>query len=238
MVGSVGPLGDDVESGSGSDVGLRRAGNEDNFLEDERRALFAVADGMGGHVAGELASREAVRALDRTLSGGALAAEDRMRTLVEALLEAHEAVIEAGRGSAATEGMGTTAVVVHIDGQDGALACAHVGDSRAYVLHRGRPEGRLVRVTEDHARWFGGARRLTQAIGASPPLRPEAAEVHLGSGDRVLLCTDGLTDMLSDSEIAEVLGRDADAQQVCDELIDAARAQGGVDNTTCIVIDV
>ncbi|MBW3618961.1 MAG: protein phosphatase 2C domain-containing protein [Actinobacteria bacterium] len=223
-----------VRSGSGSDVGRRREKNEDSYLEDEDRRLFVVADGMGGHPSGEVASREAVAALDRALSNGALDAADRMKALTDALVAAHEAVVATATTEPEKRGMGTTAVVVHLDEDDGTMTCAHIGDSRAYVL----AVDRFVRVTEDHV-WGGqGGRSLTQAIGSSKEVEPEAAEVDLNAGDKILLCTDGLTDMLDDREIRDILAKDADAQTLCDELIASALDHGGVDNITCIVIEV
>ncbi|MBW3659372.1 MAG: protein phosphatase 2C domain-containing protein [Actinobacteria bacterium] len=223
-----------MRSGSGSDVGHRRPKNEDSFLSDGDRRLFVVADGMGGHPAGDVASREAVAALDLALSNGALESSDRMQALTQALIKAHEAVVEAATTDPEKRGMGTTAVVAHLDADETTLTCAHIGDSRAYVL----TDERLIRITEDHV-WGGrGGRSLTQAIGSSKKVEPEAAEVDLQPGDKVLLCTDGLTDMLADRDIRDVLLQDADAQALCDQLIETALERGGVDNITCIVIEV
>jgi serine/threonine protein phosphatase PrpC len=223
-----------VQSGSGTDVGNRRPKNEDSFLEDDERRLFVVADGMGGHPAGDVASSEAVAALDRALTDEALDGRDRMQALTDALLEAHDAVVSAASSDPGKRGMGTTAVVAHLDEDESILTCAHIGDSRAYVMTRDR----LVRVTEDHV-WNGrGGRSLTQAIGSSEQVQPEVAEVELRHGDRVLLCTDGLTDMLDDRHIRDLLARDEDPQAICDALIATALQHGGVDNITCIVIEV
>jgi serine/threonine protein phosphatase PrpC len=223
-----------VETGSGSDVGHRRPRNEDALLTDATRRLFAVADGMGGHPAGHVASREALAAVDHALSREALRETPLMKILADALVAAHERVVAAAGDEPGRRGMGTTAVVAHLDEDESLLTCAHIGDSRAYVL----AGDRLVRVTEDHV-WRGPAgRNLSQAIGSSRRIEPEAAEVQLAPGDRILLCTDGLTDMLDDRDIRDHLRRELPPPQVCDELIATALDRGGVDNITCIVIDV
>jgi serine/threonine protein phosphatase PrpC len=188
---------------------------------------------MGGHPAGDVASREAIAALDAALDGESLTADDGMRALSAALISAHQRVVQAANDDPGWRGMGTTAVVAHLDEAESLLTCAHIGDSRAYVL----AGDRLIRVTEDHV-WGGDfGRTLSQAIGTSHGVEPEAAEVDLSPGDRILLCTDGLTDMLDDATIRDLLGSDQRPQAVCDDLIAAALDRGGVDNITCIVIE-
>ena len=223
-----------MRTGFGSDVGRRRENNEDSLFRDDQRGLFAVADGMGGHPAGDVAAREAIAAVADRLTDDEFDACGAVQALSDALIAAHEAVVAAAEADPDKRGMGTTAVVVHVDEQ-AVVTCSHIGDSRAYVL----TGGRLVRVTEDHV--FtprGGGRLLTQALGSSRTVEPEAAEVRVEAGDKVLLCTDGLTDMVSDREIRDILGQAAHPQTVCDELIAAALDAGGLDNITCIVIDV
>lgn len=223
-----------MDSAAGSDAGKRRPRNEDAFLEDAARGLYVVADGMGGHPAGDVASEVAIRALDEALAERTLSDDDLMRVLSDALIDAHRKVVEAADVDPGRRGMGTTAVVAHLTPDCRLLTCAHIGDSRAYV----KKGQRLVRVTEDHVVGSPRGRMLSQAIGTSGRVEPEAAEVDLNAGDRVLLCTDGLTDMLADGEIADLLSSDPSAQRVCDRLIQRALDRGGHDNVTCIVIDV
>ena len=222
-----------MRTGFGSDVGRKRENNEDSLFRDDQRGLFAVADGMGGHPAGDVAAREAIAALADRLTDDDFDTCGAVQALSDALVAAHEAVVAAARVDPDKRGMGTTAVVVHVDEQ-AVVTCSHIGDSRAYVL----TGGRLLRVTEDHVTAREAGRLLTQALGTSRTVEPDAAEVRLEPGDKVLLCTDGLTDMVSEREIRDILGQAAHPQTVCDELIAAALDAGGLDNITCIVIDV
>lgn len=216
-----------------SDTGHRRTRNEDGYLDDLDRRLFAVADGLGGHPAGDVASRTALDAIDEHLDENELARTDdgRMRLLSRALIRAHRRVVEAAQAEPGRVGMGTTAVVAHVD--DDLLTLAHIGDSRAYVLQ----DGELRRITEDHVHRGPFGRTLAQALGIAEQVEPEAAEVDLRPGDRVLLCTDGLTDMVDDGEIARILGSGHDPATTCDELVTTALANGGLDNVTVVVID-
>lgn len=223
-----------MDSAAKTDAGKRRPRNEDAYLDDDGRGLYVVADGMGGHPAGDVASRIAIKSLDELLEAGSLSDEDLMRVLSRALVDAHKRVVEAAATDAERSGMGTTAVVAHLDRDGSVLTCAHIGDSRAYV----KKGDRLIRVTEDHVVNGPRGRMLSQAIGTSGDVEPEAAEVELADGDRILLCTDGLTDMLGDDEINDLLGSDPSAQKVCDRLIQRALDRGGHDNVTCIVVDV
>ena len=200
-----------------SDVGRRRSRNEDAYLEDVSRRLFVVADGLGGHPAGDVASRLAVEVvaeeLEVDVSGDGL-----MQRMSDVLDEANQAVVSVGRDDASKRGMGTTAVVAHLSEDEQLLTLAHVGDSRAYVLR----DGELLQATHDHVTDNMFGRTLTQAIGSVDGIDPEAAEIPLAPGDRILLCTDGLTDMLDDEEIAEVLTGDCDPDECCDELVERA----------------
>jgi serine/threonine protein phosphatase PrpC len=224
----------DVKSGSGTDVGHQRPRNEDALLEDVSRRLFAVADGMGGHPAGDVASREALEAVDEALPAEALHSSPVMEVLARALVSAHERVAAAAGDEPGRRGMGTTAVIAHLDEDESLLTTAHIGDSRAYVL----AGDRLVRVTEDHVLGGPSGRSLTQAIGSSSAVEPEAAAGDPRPGDRILLCTDGLTDMLDDRDIRDHLAQEQPPESVCDALIATALDRGGIDNITCIVIDV
>jgi serine/threonine protein phosphatase PrpC len=219
-----------------SEVGHVRRRNEDDLLVDLDRSLLVVADGMGGHPAGDVASRLAVRAIDESLSADALAdAETRPETLREAVRLAHDALLSAAEADPERAGMGTTLVVVHLDEPAGLLTVAHVGDSRAYLL---RSDDLRV-ITHDHVADGLAGRRLTQAVGASRDVRPEVAEVPVRSGDRVLLCTDGLTDEIPDDLIRRLATpAAADAPEAVRELVAAALDAGGVDNVTLILADI
>lgn len=230
-----------LRAGVASDCGLVRPANEDSFLL--RPGLYAVCDGMGGARAGEVASQMAclgLVAVDPASAGG------------EDLRRAIESTNKAITGRSASEehllGMGTTITVALVKPES--LIVAHVGDSRAYVLHAGE----LAQVTDDHS-WVGEMVRrgeitmaqaavhphrsvITRALGTDGDVTPDTTEVPLASGDRVLLCSDGLTGMVSDQVIAELLQQGNDPQETADALVRAALAGGGEDNVTAIVVHV
>lgn len=215
-----------------TEVGPVRGHNEDDLLVDEEHRLFLVADGIGGHPAGDVASRTAVRAAHAAL----VASSDHEPAepegaLADALHAAHDAVLEGVEADPATRGMGTTAVVARLSQDDQRLWVAHVGDSRAYLFRAGR----LRRLTTDHR--IGGG-RLIQALGTWGDVSPDTTQVELDAGDRILLCTDGLTDMVDDDDIAGRLASDEPPQRSCDRLVEDAIAHGGIDNITVILIEV
>lgn len=227
--------------GSRTETGHVRRRNEDALLVEPDARVFAVADGLGGHPAGDLASATAVSRLRAVLVAGktAVGAGDTEAAappdegvpepghrLVSALQAAHEAVLDRAGSDRALWGMGTTVVLAEIAGDEACVA--HVGDSRCYLLH----DGRLRQLTRDHG--FGGY--LTQALGLEGGIEPDVATVRCGPGDVLLLCTDGLTNMVSDADIARLLARASDAQEACDALTAAALDAGGVDNVTTVVV--
>lgn len=215
-------------------VGHVRSRNEDALLADPQRGLFVVADGLGGHVAGDVASRIAVASIDRALDAAALGTSDDLPgRLVEVLVGAHEDVVSHARDNPDQHGMGTTAVVAHVSDDGRSVALAHAGDSRAYVL---RGDADLQRLTADHVSPGLLGRALTQALGTQGSVSPDGAAFDLGAGDRLLLCTDGLTDMLDDRRISRLLATGS-VREACDGLIRAALDRGGVDNVTVIVVD-
>lgn len=211
-----------------SEVGLVRDHNEDDLFADEKRGLFVVADGLGGHLAGEVASRIAVRAAHDALVNAGDA--DPEQSLRDALHIAHDAVLDGAESEPGQPGMGTTAVLARLARDERQLWVAHVGDSRAYLFRAGR----LHRLTADHRVGHGS---LTQALGTIGDVEPDTARVDLDAGDRILLCTDGLTDMVSDDEIAARLTPDEPVERSCDQLVDAAMSHGGVDNVTLVLIE-
>jgi PPM family protein phosphatase len=230
--------------------GQVRDHNEDHHLISPRLALYAICDGMGGHQAGELASEIAVEIIPRSLvngqSGGPESVE---KLLTEVLIAAHKAIKEAANIDPARLGMGTTAVLVWAPAPGNVAWVAHVGDSRAY-LWRNR---QLERLTEDHT-WFNQIMRagtlpanpdewpnrhvLSQALGASTSIVPEVSQLTLQAEDMLLLCSDGLTDMLDDAEIAQQLSIAGTPQTISQSLVSEANRRGGKDNITVVVIRV
>lgn len=227
--------------GARSDVGCVRPHNEDSYLVQS--PLFCVCDGMGGHAAGEVASSIAVETIAKTAPQAADAA--RLAAAVEA---ANAAVIEAALNGLGKPGMGCTATCAYIEND--MLAIAHVGDSRAYLLH----EGTLIRVTRDHsyveelvdageitadeARVHPNRSVITRALGSDPAMYADHFTLHIEEGDRLILCSDGLSSMIPDSEIENIATQSPTAQICVDNLVDAALAAGGHDNVTVVVVDL
>ena len=224
-----------------TDVGRVRAVNEDSFVVDDDSGLFAVADGMGGHQAGEVASATAIDALRGGLQDG--------RLIDEAIVDANTAVVERASGDPALRGMGTT-LTAAVLGDDQVLVIGHVGDSRAYLLR----DGELGQLTVDHsvvaeliaagqlteAEAEIDPRRamVTRALGIDVDVEVDVITVDLALGDRLLFCSDGLTTMLRDDAIADVLRSEADRSRAAQELVEAANEAGGTDNITVLLVDV
>lgn len=224
-----------------TDVGRVRQVNEDSLLV--REPLFAVADGMGGHAAGDVASKIAIETLTTDVDG----AGDR-DTLVGAVQRANSVIFERGQTDPTTSGMGTTCTVVYISGDEARFA--HVGDSRAYLL-RG---GKLAQVTEDHtlvnrmvkegrlraeeAERHPQRNVITRALGIDSNVKVDYSTIDLHPGDRILICSDGLSGMLDATTIQRTLSEERDPQVVADRLIDLANDAGGEDNITAVIVDV
>jgi protein phosphatase len=218
-----------------TDIGRARERNEDGLLVAP--PLFAVADGMGGHRGGDVASRLALEALGE----GDRALADRVR-------EANRRVYERSMVDRAVAGMGTTLTAAVVEGDR--LRLAHVGDSRAYLLR----DGRLRRLTEDHTLVHRMVTRgqlteeeaaehpyrsvLTRALGTEPDVAVDEAVVEVRAGDRLLLCTDGLTGMVPEARVAEILRTVRDPQEAADRLVEEANEAGGLDNITVLVLEV
>lgn len=224
-----------------TDTGLTRGTNEDGLLVEP--PLYAVADGMGGHRAGEIASRIA---LEELLA--AAPARSDAKALGRAVRAANRAVIAAAAKSRTRTGMGTTLTAAMVDGP--CVAIAHVGDSRGYLLHDGRLErltddhsmvGDLIRqgsLTEEEARFHPQRSVITRALGSDPNMVADVYEVEGAPGDRLLLTTDGLTGMLADEYIGEILSVEKDPEKAAQTLVDAANRAGGYDNITVVVVDL
>jgi PPM family protein phosphatase len=234
-----------LRSGSATDTGLVRSVNQDLAVEFPN--LFAVADGMGGHAGGEVAARLAVDTLSvafgRQPTGAGLS---------EAVTEANSVVWEHSIEHPDLRGMGTTLAAVALVNEDDhdLLALVNVGDSRVYRFH----DGELSQITDDHslaeemvksgeltpaeAAVHPHRHILTRALGVSADVNVDLWRIQPARGDRFLLCSDGLTNELDESEIAEVLGTVTDPREAADLLVRAARGHGGSDNITAVVVDV
>jgi PPM family protein phosphatase len=229
-----------------SDVGLLREGNEDSAYAGPR--LLAIADGMGGHAAGEVASAVAISAIapldKRNLTDG----EEMLDALAAAVAAARDTLHDMSVSDPAVEGMGTTLTALLWAGAQ--VAVCHIGDSRAYLLR----DKDLYQITRDHTliQSLVDEGRLSPAAAANHPQRslimralqgsteaePDLAIHEAMLGDRYLLCSDGLTDVVSDEDVHEVLSTLADADEAVSQLITLAIRNGGPDNITCIVADV
>jgi len=268
----------EIRSCGMSDVGRARAHNEDCFEIDPELRLYLVADGMGGHRFGEVAARVAVESI-REFVAATAGSDDtwpfvydtrfqrHSNLLRHAVGQAHHEVLHAIRHDRRLYGMGTTVVGVYLDGDVAAIA--HVGDSRAYLL-RG---GRLELLTQDHtwvneqvvaghlserqARAHPLKNVVTRALGGEREVRVDVREVQVAPGDLYLLCSDGLTTMLDDREIAELArraagdgagGREASEEAgepssdrletLCRALVERANSRGGHDNVTVVAVEV
>jgi protein phosphatase len=232
-----------VTVGAQTDVGRVRQGNEDSYLLEP--PIYAVADGMGGHIAGDVASATAV---DVIAAGARDAAALDGQVLADLVNRANEAIWEKARSDPSLRGMGTTCTLLMIDGDTAHLA--HVGDSRAYLLRKGS----LTQLTEDHTLVERMVREgrlsaeeaarhpqrsvITRALGVDQRVQVDVLREQLSRGDRILLASDGLTSMVDSDEIAGVLGSEDDPQAAADRLVEIANAAGGEDNVTVLVVDV
>ncbi len=229
-----------AEHYSASDTGRERRANEDSYLA--RAPVFVVADGMGGARAGEVASRTAVELFAGGLDERIQAPEERLARRVQ---DANERIHELSRADARRAGMGTTITAVHVGGSE--LAIAHVGDSRAYCLRDGVLSmltedhslvGELVRqgkLTEQEAEEHPQRSIITRALGPEPVVMVDTMTVRARGGDVYLLCSDGLTSMLADERLRQVLVGAGSLEQAGLGLIDAANEAGGRDNITVIL---
>jgi serine/threonine protein phosphatase PrpC len=231
-----------VETICRSDTGLQRRENEDSAYA--AAPLFVVADGMGGAQAGEVASQLAIEAFQQGLAGDG-SPEQR---LAERVRQANRQIYELSRAQAGREGMGTTLTAAYLD--DGGLAIAHVGDSRAYLFR----DGQLTRLTQDHSLVDELVRRgklteeqaaehpqrsiITRALGPEPDVEVDTLTYPVRAGDLLLLCSDGLTSMISEETIAEILVAAGSLEAAARSLIEQANQAGGRDNITVVLFRV
>jgi protein phosphatase len=243
--------------GAGTDTGLVRELNEDAYMSRAEQGLFVVCDGMGGAPAGEVASQMAIEAIIGQLDGnGAGHTEPRecespsflphTQRLADAVRRSNEFIYGQAQKNPRQAGMGTTIVGAWI--REHIASVAHVGDSRAYLWH----DERLEALTRDHslaeARIAAGLDRdnlpdchqnaLVRVLGREPDVDVDVTEVPVQPGDYVLLCSDGLTRMVAETELAQAITELQEPQRICDHLIAAANRNGGADNITVVVVEV
>jgi PPM family protein phosphatase len=242
-----------------SDVGLTRVHNEDYFEIDPEHKLYIVADGMGGHSHGEVAAQLAVNSIrdfihktadqDTTWPFGMDNRLERHTNLLKmAVRIAHDSVLRAISKDGSLYGMGTTVVGFLLAGN--VAAVAHVGDSRAYRLRNGR----LDQLTQDHtwvneqvvagflskeqARSHPLKNVVTRALGGESDVLVDVREIEVRAGDVYLLCSDGLTGMLSDADIRDRLAAKGSLHEICRRLVNDSNARGGIDNVTVVVLAI
>ena len=227
-----------VRVGATTDIGRVREGNEDSYLVLE--PLYVVADGMGGHRGGEVASSLALETVQGMF-------ERREGSLAEQVAEANRAVFDRSQNDRSVSGMGTTLTAAQVDGNR--VHLVHVGDSRAYLL-RG---GELTQITEDHtlvhrmvmegeitpeeAETHPHRSILTRALGVDQTIQVDEGDIEVVPGDRLLLCTDGLSGMVPEGQIREIALETPDPQEAVEKLIKVANRAGGIDNITAVILD-
>jgi len=230
-------------------VGVVRSGNEDSFLLDFKHGVFIVADGMGGHAAGEVASEMAVEIIAREVGSlRGMSDGDSYERLRTAIRTANQAIFERTLAEADKRGMGTTTTVLVLSSRR--YLIGQVGDSRAYLL-RG---GRLTQLTKDHsyvqeqvdaglltpeqARTHPYSNVITRCVGANEDVVPDVYFGNLEKDDILLLASDGLTGMLEDEQLAKILLSDGTPEVLVSRMISEANRRGGLDNITAIIVKV
>ncbi len=227
-----------------SDTGRRRVHNEDSYVCDP--PLFAIADGIGGAQAGEIASRLAAAALAERRPGS-----QGEEVLVSLVAEANQRIYERSLGDPLVAGMGTTVTALLVDEAAETIAVGHVGDSRAYVFHAGELRqltddhslvGELVRsgrLTPEDAEQHPHRSVITRAVGTEASVEVDVETIRPKPGDLYIICSDGLTDMVQDTEIARAVADvRGEPDAVTEELVAAANRAGGIDNITIIVFEI
>jgi serine/threonine protein phosphatase PrpC len=233
-----------------TDIGLKRTSNEDAFWINPSNNIFIVVDGMGGHNAGEIASRMAIELLKVALDDESLQKTNNETDKIErlfynALNNTSVQIFNYGKENQEWTGMGCTVVIAWLNGNN--LYSSHVGDARIYVcskknIHQiGNDHSHVAEViklgqmTKEEGRLSPLKNQITQALGMTGQIDPEFNKTDLMHGDRIILCSDGLWDMLSDIEIHEIAFSDDDAVSLCEELVKRANLAGGHDNITVLV---
>lgn len=235
-----------------SDIGKRRKSNQDytaTFTNQKNQLLALLADGMGGHQAGDIASRQAVEEIGIAWEATTIDdSEKAVQWFLQHIQQTNQRIFEKGQSQPTLSGMGTTLEVVTL--LDNHLALAHVGDSRIYLFR----EQRLIALTEDHslvnallksgeitqemAQNHPRKNIITRSLGMPGSLEVDVAIHKIEDHDQLLLCSDGLTNMVSEPKIAQILLEAASLQDASQRLIEEANAKGGLDNITVLLIDV
>jgi serine/threonine protein phosphatase PrpC len=228
-----------IEAGVATDIGRVRERNDDSFLVEP--PLYAVADGMGGHRGGDVASQLALTTIEELFRSG-------RGSLAQQAKEANAAVFERSAADKTVAGMGTTLTAALIEGEKAHLV--HVGDSRAYLLRAGAFRqltedhtlvNRMIRageITRQEADVHPHRNVLTRALGTEPDVDVDESDLGLLEGDRLLLCSDGLTAMVAEEQIQAILESTRSPQEAAERLVRAANNAGGLDNITVVVLDV
>ena len=232
-------------------AGINRKVNQDCFLCEEEAVgdlpnLFIVADGMGGYNGGDFASKFCIENVkNHIINGNGNSIISSIRSAIKA---ANEGIRESSRMNEELKGCGTTVVLATI--KDDILYIANVGDSRLYVLQKGR----LSQITEDHsvveemikrgilrkeeARFNSNKNKVTRALGAEPEIEIDFFEVKLEKGDRIMMCSDGVSNMMDERTLEEIIGDDKELPEICRILIETAVNNGGKDDATVVMIEV
>lgn len=235
-----------------TDVGRVRSINQDSFHLIKDKNISIVADGMGGHAAGDQASKIAVKTITEILEGYDFQSEDgesgmSIEELVRyALQEANEQILLASLSNQHLQGMGTTAIVA-VENQ-GKLYLGHVGDSRTYLVRNQK----ISQITEDHsvvqqlvkagaiseaeAEVHPYKNVITRCLGMQANVEPDTLEMVLEPGDRILMCSDGLSNMVSDATLEQLINETETPESTCQKLIDLANENGGTDNITAVLL--
>ena len=248
----------DIESAGITDVGMKREGNEDSLFLDKTRHLYIVADGMGGHQAGEVASAlvvETIRDYMKRFSEGEAVEEladadaslsKEANRLLAGIRLANQAVHDVAKSNPAYHGMGATVSAVYFT--DDSLIVANVGDSPVYLVHDGNIEllsvihnviTEQMAINPEAAMTIGLQYRhmLTRAMGIEETVEPDICEIQYFKGDMVVISSDGLTDKVNPEEILDTLKRES-TEKACQSLVDLANERGGDDNITVITLKV
>lgn len=235
-----------MRSAGVTDVGQQRAVNEDSILLLPDAGVYAVADGMGGHRGGKVASQMAVGELTRVVLDAVEPFD--AAALREAVEEINERLHEMGSTTESLEGMGTTCTVISVHG--GRLSVAHVGDSSLFVVRGGvankitldhRAVQELVdrgTLSESDAQSHPLRNLLTRSVGVEPSVEVDVFEVALQTGDQLLLCSDGLSEMVGTDDLVEVLAREDGPEAAARELVRRANENGGSDNISVVVVQL
>jgi protein phosphatase len=236
-----------------SDTGFVRHNNEDAWAEIPDCQLYVLADGMGGHRAGEVAARETIEMLSTLLKKflsppGKYTLEETQQIIRKTIIEVNSAIYRMGQKQESLRGMGTTLCCIYLHPEK--LICSHVGDSRIYRFRKNH----LEQLTQDHslvrelmdlgqlsehqAGGFLYKNIITRAVGTEPTVEPSISTWEVHPHDKYLMCTDGLSDQVSHSEIEEALKKQCPLKETAESLIALVNRRGGYDNTTLVLIEI